>query len=397
MLSLISPRAKQPRSIRKFIPSRRKLLGVSIGLIVGVVAAEMGLRVLGVAYPVVRDRHDLYGFGYIPNHVFTYRDEGAAEVRINQYGFRDEDRGIDKPEGVYRIAVLGDSFVDAIQVAEDCRFTELLETELNRSQIAGKSVEVLNFGTQGYGTAQELLVLKHQAWKFEPDLVILAVLTGNDIRNNHEPLQRDPLRAYFILRDGELILDDSFQTSEMSLARQVAHTAWKNSRLSQLALRCYRRLRGRQFNGNFTEPGLNDYIYIPPKDKAWYDAWDITERLLLEFQAESTKYNAGLLVVTLSQGIQVHPDRELRAAYMSRLGVSDLFYPDRRIGAFCKHNGISAIALAPELLDSADATGRYYHGFSNTQLGTGHWNEAGHEFAARRIAREIAASISQSR
>jgi hypothetical protein len=51
---------------------------------------------------------------------------------------------------------------------------------------AGKTVEVLNFGVAGFGTAQEWLTLKSDVLAFQPDRVILAMFTGNDISDNSE-------------------------------------------------------------------------------------------------------------------------------------------------------------------------------------------------------------------
>lgn len=67
----------------------------------------------------------------------------------------------------------------------------------NCSALKGQQIEVLNFGVQGYGTAQELMTLRHHVWQFSPDLIILGFYPGNDIRNNYKPLEHDHLRPYF--------------------------------------------------------------------------------------------------------------------------------------------------------------------------------------------------------
>ena len=54
-----------------------------------------------------------------------------------------------------------------------------------------KRVEVLNFGCDGYGTAQEFILLRDRVWRYAPDVVVLAVFTGNDIRNNSLVLEGD--------------------------------------------------------------------------------------------------------------------------------------------------------------------------------------------------------------
>ena len=37
----------------------------------------------------------------------------------------------------------------------------------------------------------------------------------------------------------------------------------------------------------------------------------------------------------------------------------------------------------------AEATGTYFHGFENFAIGKGHWNLAGHAFAAELLADEL--------
>ena len=87
--------------------------------------------------------------------------------------------------------------VEALEVPVEQRFTELTEATLNANKcLAAARTEVLNFGMSGYGTAQELLILRHHAWQYSPDLVVLFFMTGNDIRNNSEKLQNDDGRPY---------------------------------------------------------------------------------------------------------------------------------------------------------------------------------------------------------
>ncbi len=57
--------------------------------------------------------------------------------------------------------------------------------------------EIINFGVSGYGTAQELQILRHRVWDYSPDMIILAFLTGNDVRNNSRALQRDDRMPYY--------------------------------------------------------------------------------------------------------------------------------------------------------------------------------------------------------
>ena len=60
-----------------------------------------------------------------------------------------------------------------------------------------KKVEVINFGVSDYGTAQELIVLREKVWFYDPDFVLLAIFTQNDISNNSVALEKQKMRPFF--------------------------------------------------------------------------------------------------------------------------------------------------------------------------------------------------------
>ncbi len=173
------------------------------------IAVEIFLRCIGFSYPGFYRYDKAAGSAHRPGAEGWWREEGEGFVKINRYGMRD-DREIsrEKPSGVYRIAVLGDSFAEAFQVDVRDAFWRILENKLNAcAAFDGKKVEVLNFGVAGYATAQELLTLRSRVWGFHPDMVLLAFLSGNDVRDNHASLSPLDSRPFFLLKDGSLSLD----------------------------------------------------------------------------------------------------------------------------------------------------------------------------------------------
>ena len=100
----------------------------------------------------------------------------------------DQSVALKHPAGTLRIALLGDSYIEAFEVPFEKTAGEVLERRL--SALRGTPVEVLNFGEGGYGTGQELLTLQHEVWKYSPDLVLLALTPSNDISDNYRPLKR---------------------------------------------------------------------------------------------------------------------------------------------------------------------------------------------------------------
>jgi hypothetical protein len=379
------------------------------GTLVAILVVEVGLRIAGIGYPRFYEADPHRGVALRPGAAGWWRKEGEAFIRINSDGLRDREHTRQKPADTYRIAVLGDSYAEAFQLPMEDAFWSVLETELGScASLKPQQVEVLNFGVSGYGTAQELLTLRHHAWSYDPDLVLLAMLTANDLKNNVRALERDPLRPYFVVNDGRLVLDDSYLQERHYQIRQTArvrilYALLDNSRILQVvnesrnALKNRRAQQRAQENAGDTVPilevGLTEAIYSAPVSDVWVDAWDVTERLLVQMHEEIRAKGADLFVVTLSNSIQVHPDDGQRREFMERLGVGDLFYPERRLKSFAGETGIAMLNLAPLLLAHAEMTGVPVHGFKQGGAGTGHWNAQGHRRAGELIAEAVCAGV----
>lgn len=92
--------------------------------------------------------------------------------RTNSFGMRGPEAAKVKPEGVWRIAALGDSTMFGWGVKQDENYAAVLQEALNA---AGDSIhyEVLNFAVPGYNTAMEAEVYKALAAGFSPDLILI--------------------------------------------------------------------------------------------------------------------------------------------------------------------------------------------------------------------------------
>ena len=78
-----------------------------------------------------------------------------------------------------RIAILGDSFTEGREVGLAETFWKVMEAKVAAClPDNANAVEALGFGVNGYGTAQEYLVLETSVWAYDPDIVLLAVFTG---------------------------------------------------------------------------------------------------------------------------------------------------------------------------------------------------------------------------
>jgi lysophospholipase L1-like esterase len=112
-----------------------------------------------------------------PRLRFELRPGGVAraevEYRVNQLGLRGPETTTEKPPGVRRVAVLGDSIAFGYWVSDEQGFARQLERLLNQAPGAEGRVEVLNFGVPGYNLEQEIEALRARALAFSPDLVVV--------------------------------------------------------------------------------------------------------------------------------------------------------------------------------------------------------------------------------
>jgi len=116
--------------------------------------------------------------GFCPmegKHV-TWRKEGNGRIQFNSQGRNDIERPFAKPANAYRIAIVGDSFVESLQVDRKDNFCSLMENELNQKYgHLGKHIEVINFGCSANNLGQFYKKLHTQVFAYQPDVVILDV------------------------------------------------------------------------------------------------------------------------------------------------------------------------------------------------------------------------------
>jgi len=391
----------------------KKLLLILFSAFLGLAICEIGLRLLGFKYSGSTWRNDpLLGWSLRPGASAWEVDEGVAWSKINSHGYRDRERAAPKPQGVYRVAVLGDSCTEARQVDRDKGFTSLVEEELNRRHCCGeRQVEVLNFGIGGVGTGQELLLLRERVWKFNPDMIVLQFYAGNDVFNNHRALNTSsPDKApYFLLRNGKLELDESFRQGRAFdptyiKLKGVSADIMNSSALLQLVYKLSRLYAQRQEMARLSgagqtvapsdtdapPPEYQRYLsYLPPAIPSMVEAWQVTEALIVELNKETSSHHAPLLIMTIPAIHQIQPNPKIQEAYRAKYKIESLEYADDRVERHARANGIPVLRLSKPLVEEARRTGTYMAGFANTPPNSGHLNERGHAVVARELVRAI--------
>ena len=192
-------RRRQSAPIRWSVGWRTKCIAALVSTFIALLLCEILVWRLGSAPDVkpIEITSDLTVYERSTNPILgfelkaNYRDDKAdlkkSYPRTNAHGQRDVERSIDKPPGVKRIILLGDSVVEGMGVSE---IDDTMSRQLEMLYEDGKT-EVLNFAVSGYCTLAEVELLEVKGLQFDPDIVIL-VFVENDFDNfNRHAMQFD--------------------------------------------------------------------------------------------------------------------------------------------------------------------------------------------------------------
>ena len=375
---------------------------VAGSLAMSLLLAEIVLRAIGFSAPVLWTYDDVTGSKLLAGARGWYREEGEAFITINRDGLRDREHGKGKPPNTVRIAILGDSMAEALQVPLESTFWSVLERQLKSCKaFGGRDVEIMNFGVSGYGTAQEFLTFRHRATAYSPDVTVLAFYAGNDVRNNSKELEPSRLRPFYSIQGGNLVLDNSFLSDRDYLSLKSNFDKrrflfdFRTFQLIRKLKSVFEQWEGGQVvatRDTSIEPGLDGNVFLAPTTKAWKDAWQITERLIVAIRDEVVAGGGRFLVLSIPIGIQVDPNPEIRNRFMRNLHVDDLWYPETRTREFAEREKVDTITLGRTFQSYAETNQVYLYGFKNTRPGTGHLNENGHRLIGESIAKHLCQS-----
>lgn len=389
----------------------RHVLGILFlvfgGLFSGVLMVEMALRVAGISErnPFILDSS--VGWAHRPGIAGYDWEEGGAYWRINSEGWRDREHSKKKPNETVRIAILGASYAEALQVPLESTFEVIMEHELQQCPpLNSEHVETLNFGVSSYSTAQDLITLRDRVWDYSPDVVVLVFGATNDVENNSKVLAGERLRPFFAVHNDKLELDNSFRETSVfrfrtsSFAYRGYYFLRDHLSTVQVLRKFVNTLKAREATpaeNPVQELGLDSAVFREPEpnDIAWQQAWEITDKLLISMRDEVWARGAYFMVVSLSTGVQANPDPSLREDLMRQLGVGNLSYPDRRLNSLGDRQQFQVLNLAPGFQAYAVRHNAYLHGSAKSR-GLGHWNVDGHHLAGTMIAQALCKGLEGS-
>lgn len=160
---------------------------------------------------------------HFAGNVFVWSAENRAKIHINSLGLRDRAITFVKPAGATRIALMGDSFVEALQVEQSDTFDDRAE-EILRGM--GQNVEVVNLAISGQIPLEQLVRLEEVGSKFDVDIVVV-ISRARDFTSG-EMRQDTKWPGYVVGADGSLVRGETFK---LSFARRNSEN-WKGKLLT---------------------------------------------------------------------------------------------------------------------------------------------------------------------
>ena len=172
-----------------------------------ILALELTFNQAGIGQGEIVKPDAQLGCRHIPDKFVTWRLEGYSRGKFNSQGMRDVEHNLTKAAGVTRIAFLGDSYTEGLQVPIENIFANAVPKLLNGTK---KTFESLNFGCSSYSTGQELLQYEGEARPYKPDVVVLLYTPGDTLENSVSPAKRATAEArpYFYLDAANQLKED---------------------------------------------------------------------------------------------------------------------------------------------------------------------------------------------
>jgi hypothetical protein len=367
------------------------LVALSIGLFVAFLLAEAILRIFpvrGAYFRIPNKPNDAVGFTRFPRQKTSFRTScyETPHVEFNSAGFRSSEW----PEpGTPNIAVLGDSFMEGLEVPFEATTSDILEKLIG--------LPVLNTGVSSYGTVAELFVYKTFLARYKPKVVILFFLVENDVKDNScllTKLYGEPImQPCGEISGGKVHWRTTYDEAgprDTSVLRAFIRRSCVTCLLSYRLFKYDVVNRARHGELDFL---YNSFRHNPPEffRKAWEDGWVITTEAILDLNREVQSHGGKLLIVTIpSPYAVVHDWKKVFRESTSLDNVPDDLDPlmgEKRLERLGKENHIAVLNLVPAFLEYRDVQGLKdpYLWYSCD----GHWNPVGHFLVANVVARAL--------
>jgi hypothetical protein len=349
---------------------------VAASLMVGLLFCEFVLfRFVFLASDVPANTYANGLVRYAPNQsgIWRVENEIAAPYAINAQGWNSGvgDYAVARTPGVPRVAVVGDSMVEAMQVAHDRSMSERLAEELSHD---GKRTEVYRFAMSGAPLSQYLHMIEREVLAYRPDWIVV-LLIHNDFDETFQFVQGRYTSSFLKLR-----VDDGKIEEVAPVPWKAGLTEW--ARHSATARFWYYRWRVRIDT-------IRD-LFLPAA-RAETDRWEanIASEPLLR-QLPTIRLTTDYVFARLAALGQREGTRVLLAMDGVRAAIysgrsSDILTLNRLCAGLAARHGLPFVDL-----HAAFGADWSVHRKKFEYESDYHWNEYGHAVAARAVALAMA-------
>ncbi len=325
---------------------------------------------------------------HYPNNKVTHnKDCFSANYQTNQYGMRNKDIAL-HPNGKYRIALLGDSFVEGYGVSDQQVFSHLLDSLL------GNDIEVLNFGSSGgFGTIHELALYDNFVRHFKPDLVLLFFLNYNDLYDNYNAQKEGLIDEELNLIYTKGTMDEVLSSIQENNTPEIIHPVISGLYVIKLAAKGWRVIGSNvqsliNMKSDFKQT-LAD-VYSTKGSELTEVGYEITGKCLKELTKQVAKDSAQLMVIQLPDPYQTDKNW-LAFTAMKYDKEMDPTLPNQKLKQICQHLDIPYYDMYPKTIDYIEQNDMGFPYFSYQC--DRHLSPEGHDYIARELASYIKAYL----
>ncbi|MBV8720111.1 MAG: SGNH/GDSL hydrolase family protein [Chloroflexi bacterium] len=337
------------------IPLAKTVLFSTVTVVLALLCIEAGTRLYYALRSGAANTVDLHaywtddpetGYALLPGFA-------AGGIRINSLGFRGREIVMPKPGGTYRVVALGDSTTFGPREAE-CAYPYALADLLQ-----ARDIEVINAGIEGYRTERAQVHLERDVLPLQPDLIIVFI--GWD-----DLYQVDPFT-------------DGTESASLQLSPLQRVLSW--SVAAQTFRRVYYEHLSTPSGALLSGPGARDRFI----ETYWPNEYaDHLHRIFAAAHAAGADVLALTWPTLLDDDMSAWAASRIQYPYYTRsLSELQTLYADYQMT-------LRAVAASDQVpvIDVAAA----FDGLDKTQLFSDaiHFNCAGHQVVAERLAPEVA-------
>jgi hypothetical protein len=341
-----------------------------------------------------------YSRVYTTNECFSHSHMNSLGWYYPEFKLKEDGR---------RIVLIGDSFIQALQVQPDRNVGNVLEHLIGeRNESPDRPAEVLSIGLGGVGPGTYFELLKYAIDYFKPEEVIIFICFCNDFRDSSYSIEKDgpdydPVFGiyYYLDSNGQVKLHPTAAEAPGRLRKQLSanHRGFlynlpailRDNCLTLILLKhLYYKLKARnrpsdEIGNAFPLIGCQDFIFLRDEPQKAVDAFKIATALFEKCYRYARKRKVVLRFVTIPTFPAAFLDSHDWEDWGLEKGKYDFLLPENKLIQWAAEKDIPLLPMGRfikgDSISLNEVKGLFCFG------GRGHWTAKGHDYWAGAIHR----------